>query len=138
MGKTVYLAGPIHGRTDSECKEWRSKAAAILGVHDIACIDPMSRDYRGTEDANAEELVARDKEWIEQCDVVLVNANVPSWGTAMECLYAVSFGKKVVAFATHSSAESLSPWLRCHCTAVFESLWAALDGIVFGSTGGMR
>lgn len=138
MAKKVYLAGPIHGRTDAECKDWRGKAAAILGVHDILCIDPMSRDYRGIEDSHAPELVAQDKKWIEQSNVVLANVNVPSWGTAMECLYAASIGKKVVAFATYSSAPFLSPWLRVHCTSVFDSLWSALDGIVFGETEGIR
>lgn len=137
MGKTVYLAGPINSRTDLECKVWRSTAAALLAVHDIVCINPMERDYRGREDAYAANIVAQDKEWIRDCTVVLLNANSPSWGTAMECFYAASIGKPVVSFATHSLATAISPWLRCH-SSVYDSLWSAIDGIVFGSVEGMR
>ena len=135
MRSKVYLAGPIHGRTDAQCKAWRTEAASILGVHDVQCMDPMEHDYRGIEDEFAEELVARDKEWIEECDVVLVNASEPSWGTAMEVLYAESVGSQVVAF---TDAESISPWLRVHATAIFGTLAQALEGILFGQSAGMR
>jgi nucleoside 2-deoxyribosyltransferase len=131
----IYLAGPIHGRLDVECKAWRSEAAGILGVHDIECVDPMRHDYRGVEEEAAEEIVVMDKDLLCECDMVLVNANEPSWGTAMEVFYANSIGKDVVAF---SNAESISPWLRVHATAIFGTLSQALSGILFGEAAGMR
>lgn len=135
MAKKVYLAGPIHGRTDIECKAWRNEAACILSVHDIECLDPMRHDYRGIEEGAAEELVAEDERMIDDSDVVLVNANEPSWGTAMEVFYAKNLGRDVIAFTNDAS---ISPWLRVHTTAIFSSLADALGGIVFGDTKGMR
>ena len=134
----IYLAGPIHGHTDEQCKAWRHSARASLECVGHEIVDPMDRDYRGVEDENAENLVAEDKEAIESSDAVLVNANAPSWGTAMEVMYATSFGKQVVAFATHASSPTISPWLRCHTHAIYESLNAALCGIATGSCAGMR
>ena len=56
----------------------------------------------------------------------------------MEVLYAVQLGKTVVAFATHGNAPSVSPWLRCHTTAIYESLSSAIAGITNHSITGMR
>jgi nucleoside 2-deoxyribosyltransferase len=133
--KKVYLAGPIHGRSDIECKAWRNEAAAILGIHDISCLDPMQHDYRGLEDESAEQLVEEDERMIDEADVVLVNANEPSWGTAMEVFYAKNLGKEVVAF---TNAETVSPWLRVHTTVIFGTLAQALGGIVLRDVAGMR
>jgi nucleoside 2-deoxyribosyltransferase len=121
--------------TDIECKPWRTQAASLLCVHDVEVVDPMARDFRGREDEVADELVDADKEEIEQCDVLLVNANQPGWGTAMEVFYAKSLGKQVIAF---SNAESISPWLRCHAWAIFGTLDEAIAGIVLGECAGMR
>ena len=131
----VYLAGPIHGMADVECKAWRTEAAALLAVHDVEVIDPMTRDFRGREDEVADELVDADKDAIEQCSVLLVNANQPSLGTAMEVFFAKSIGKQVIAF---TNADSISPWLRCHTWAIFGTLHEAIAGIVLGECAGMR
>lgn len=131
----VYLAGPIHGMTDLECKAWRTEATALLAVHDVETIDPMLRDFRGAEEEFADELVEADKEDIEQSDVVLVNANHPGWGTAMEVFYAKSLGKQVISF---TNADSISPWLRCHTCGIFGTLHEAIAGIVLGECSGMR
>lgn len=135
MPRTVYLAGPIHGMTDLECKHWRNEATALLGIHDVDVLDPMARDFRGREDEVADEIVEADKHDIEHCAVVLVNASQAGWGTAMEVFYANSLGKQVIAF---TDAESISPWLRCHTSAIFGTLHEAIAGIVLGECAGMR
>lgn len=136
--KKVYLAGPINGKSDDECMGWRNAAANTLRSFGHEVLDPMSRDYRGKEDVNAEDIVCWDKEQIESCDIVLVNANAPSWGTAMELVYGISFGKHVVAFATHTNSPRISPWLRCHTHEIYQSLSHALSSITQGSSAGLR
>ena len=131
----IYLAGPIYGRTDAECREWRLHPKSLLEVAGCEVSDPMQRDYRGSEDEHAEQIVADDKEAIELCDTLLANASVPSWGTAMEVIYGSMFGKQIVAF---SHAKEISPWLRCHTHAIFQTLEQAVAGIVSSSTKGMR
>ena len=122
----IYLAGPIFGCADSECRDWRATVRGILADyvrhwdHDV--IDPMDRDYRGREDEPgiAREVVEGDKDDIRRCDVVLVYYDHPSVGTSMEVFYAHSIGKRVVVF--NVTGGRLSPWLRHHATRVCATL----------------
>jgi nucleoside 2-deoxyribosyltransferase len=117
----VYLAGPINGCSDEECVYWRERAKTMLPEHE--CIDPMRRDYRGTETNAYVRLVHQDKEDIDRCDVLLVHYTRPSVGTAMEILYAWERNKFVIL--VHTTGQPLSPWLLYHKHSQFDTLEAA-------------
>lgn len=108
---TTYLCGGINGLSDDQCRDWREVAKSLLKTETL---DPMRRDYRGKEDESVNEIVQGDIRDIEQSDFILVNATRPSWGTAMEIVYAWQ-GRPVVAFVGDAS---VSPWLRYHCEIV--------------------
>lgn len=120
----IYLAGPIFGRDDSEALDWRREVTAELGP--ALVIDPMRRDYRGREWLH-DEIVALDKADIASASVVLAMATAPSWGTAMEVLFAWERRIPVVAIASWP----VSPWLVHHAAVVVDNLeeavTAALD-----------
>lgn len=125
----VYLCGGINGLSDGECNDWRSEAKATLHAE---AIDPMRRDYRGQEDESVDAIVLGDLHDIRQCDAILVNATRPSWGTAMELVYAHQQGtrkrpgvggKLIVAFV---GGARVSPWLRFHSSHVVETLAEAV------------
>ena len=78
-------------------------------------LDPMRRDYRGKEDESVNEIVQGDLDDIRASFFVLVNATRPSWGTAMEIVYAQQFSKYIVSFVGESR---VSPWLRFHSTQI--------------------
>jgi nucleoside 2-deoxyribosyltransferase len=118
----VYLCGGINGLTNDQCKNWRSIAKKQL-KH--TTIDPMRRDYRGTEDEHVRDIVEGDVEDIAKSTVVLANATRPSWGTAMEIYVAYQQGKCVVVVAS----PPISPWLRYHATHIFPSLEQAIKVI---------
>ena len=123
---SVYLAGPINGCTDEESKGWRAEARRMLEpMFDI--IDPMDFDCRGREDLLAVEIVHNDIYRIGMADVVLVNATRPSWGTAMEMVYANQAEKVVVAF---TGDGKVSPWVRRHANECFQTLWQACFGLI--------
>lgn len=118
----VYLAGPIFGKSDADCTAWRAEARRLLNAR---VLDPMARDYRGREDQNVAEIVECDLEDIRKSDVVLVNAlHGPSWGTAMEIVYAYTNynERKRIVVVAH---PPVSPWLRHHSTAVVPSVEVA-------------
>lgn len=119
----VYLAGPIFGQTDTLCRDWRRVATAALTSAGHEVLDPMRRDYRGNESENVTAIVEGDVRDIETSDAVLVMATAPSWGTAMEIVYAYTFGKRIVAVV---GGGAVSPWLRYHATTTVETLQ---DGI---------
>lgn len=117
-----YLAGAINGMSDTEANGWRTDAK-ILMPH-IEWLDPMSRDYRGKEAENVEAIVQGDLADIAASDVILVYAVRPSWGTAMEVVYAHQMEKIIVVVC-----ERPSPWLRFHATHCLPSLGQAAQFI---------
>ena len=123
----VYLCGPINGRTDVECNDWRAYAKQHLKANTL---DPMRRDYRGRElgPGIADEIVAGDLEDVKACDVVLANCPKPSWGTAMEIRMAkAEYGKTVVVVLPEGTIPS--PWLIHHSDVIVTSVWAAVSWI---------
>lgn len=116
--KIVYLCGPINGRADADCNDWRSKAKLLL--EDLQTLDPMRHDYRSNEEARYLEIIENDKADIDASDALLVYFDKPSFGTAMEIYYAADQGKRVVA--VNASENPTSPWVTGHAYSVFESL----------------
>ena len=121
MPKLFYLAGPINACTDEEANKWRDECKSNLG-HAFEFLDPMARDYRGSESQNAAAIVEGDLRDISSVNAIIVNAERPSWGTAMELSYAYYVAKKPI-YAVCSS-DKPSPWLAYH-TTLFKT-WAEL------------
>lgn len=117
----VYLCGGINGLSDQECLDWRDTAKAMISGETL---DPMRRDYRGTENNFVDQIVKGDLEDIEDCSAVLVNATRPSWGTAMEIVYAHQKGKLVSVFVGNSK---VSPWLTYHVSHVAKTIDEAVE-----------
>jgi nucleoside 2-deoxyribosyltransferase len=121
----IYLCGPINGRTDADCMDWRATAKSWLA----ATKDPMDRDYRGRElePGIAAEIVENDKADIRGCRGVLVFFDKPSVGTAMEVLFAYDHG--IPVHVVNASDKPLSPWLIYHATTIHQTLEAACAAV---------
>lgn len=114
----VYLGGPINGCTDEEATGWREGVKTILTDAGHAWADPMDRDYRGRElePGIAAAIVDGDKQDIDGCDVLLMNAPKPSYGTAMEIYYGWERGKRVIVVLPDAAVPS--PWVIHHAAAI--------------------
>ena len=109
MNPTVYLAGPIAGRSYDGATTWRDNAVRLLAAHGIDGLSPMrAKEYlRGVErdtgfSATCDEyghfpmsspraIMTRDRFDATRCDVLLVNllgAERISVGTVMEIAWA--------------------------------------------------
>ena len=121
----IYLCGPINGRSDDDCIEWRQYAKGQLAN----ICDPMDRDYRGreVEPGIAAEIVENDKKDIRSCDALLVYYDKPSVGTSMEILFAYNLTKRVVL--VDKTDKPLSPWLLYHCPEIYKSLDDAIKAL---------
>lgn len=124
---TVYLAGAINGKDDDEVFGWRREAASYLAGY-FNVLDPTVRDYRGKEAENVNDIVFGDLQDIRRSQSVLVRAETPSWGTAMELVYAKEFGCIVVGFG---AGLRPSPWLTFHCDTLCSTLRVALEHLVY-------
>ena len=113
--RKIYLCGGIKDLSTAEASEWRQKA--IKALPEFHCLNPMRRNFRDCEFQSQNEIVQLDKNDIVDCDILLVNATKPSWGTAMEVLFGFQKYKIIVAF-TGQEYKDISPWLAFHSTRV--------------------
>jgi nucleoside 2-deoxyribosyltransferase len=123
--KTIYLCGPINGRTTEDATNWRELAKTLWAGE---CLDPMRRDYRGRElePGIAAEIVAGDIEDIQASHGVLVFFDKPSVGTSMEVFYAKHvLGKPVVVI--DAGDKPLSPWLIHHSDIQVRDMASAIE-----------
>jgi len=126
--KKIYLSGPIMDETHTAALTWREEARKKLG-REFILLDPMRRNFKDREVDSANEIVEFDLQDVRDADIVLVNYNKPSIGTAMEVFYAAhNLGKFIVAFSPFTF-QNCSPWMVKYCTKILPSLEAAIDYI---------
>jgi len=119
---TLYLCGPINGRTDADAKDWREFVKAHWPGH---WVDPMARDYRGREmePGIANEIVNGDLIDISRSDAMIVMFDKPSVGTSMEIFYAHhTLRRPIFLIDAQPEPKPLSPWLVFHVTKTFATL----------------
>ncbi|QJD54350.1 nucleoside deoxyribosyltransferase [Aminobacter phage Erebus] len=117
----IYLAGPITGSANA--KGWREAATDRLLGLGFEVINPMLIEASTMDD---HEVVKLDFRAVLKSSALLVDARRPSWGTAMEVLFAFQTNIPVIAWGVEDPAAA-SPWLRHH--AYFTT--ATLDGALF-------
>jgi nucleoside 2-deoxyribosyltransferase len=128
LRKKIYLSGPIMDETHDAAKTWRELAKQRLCDHFIL-LDPMRRNFKDREVDSANEIVEFDLQDVRDADIILVNYNKPSIGTAMEVFYAAhDLGKFIVAFSPYSFKDC-SPWMVKYCTKILPDLESSLDYI---------
>jgi len=126
--KKIYLSGPIMDEHQGAARQWRVAAKRLLGDK-FFLLDPMRRDFKDREVDSANEIVRFDLQDVEDADILLVNYNKPSIGTAMEVFHAThNLGKFVVAFSPFEFRDC-SPWMVKYCTKILPSLEDACDYI---------
>jgi nucleoside 2-deoxyribosyltransferase len=124
MKKTIYLSGPIMDEHEGHARAWREQAKKLLG-HDFALLDPMRRNFKDREVDSANEIVEFDLQDVRDADIILVNYNKASIGTAMEIFYASHDLKKFVVGFSPFTFKDCSPWMVRFCTKILPDLESA-------------
>lgn len=126
--RKIYLCGPIMDEVDGVAREWRETAKGKLS-NDFVVLDPMRRNFKDREVDSANEIVEFDLQDVREADILLVNYNRPSIGTAMEVFYAShELGRFIVAFSPFPFKEC-NPWMVKFCTKILPSLDVAASYI---------
>lgn len=127
--KAIYLSGPIMDEHEGAARAWREDAKRLLSKH-FRLLDPMRRKFVDRQVDSANEIVEFDLQDVRDADIVLVNYNKASIGTAMEVFYAAhDQGKFVVSFSPFSF-ENCSPWMVRYSTKILPGLEAACEYII--------
>lgn len=121
--KKVYLCGGIEDIPIEQARSWRSKVKQTLGEH--RCLDPMR-----IKQTRSDRIVQENKKDINTASILIVNATTPSWGTAMEILYAYDRDKMIVAYIGKSVEEYKNPWMLYHCTKITNTIEEAMVYII--------
>ena len=115
--KKIALEGGINKLSDAQAKDWRQQAIAELG--DLFTFhNPMDFDCRGREEELRAQLVRFDEVGMASSDFALVNAETPSWGTAMAIQYLHALHRPIFAVC---SSDRPSPWLVDRSTIIFKN-----------------
>lgn len=117
--KRVYLAGAIFGLADRG-QGWREVVIENLPLG----WEAVNPNLIEIDKVDPHELIAGDYATILSCRAVLVRADKPSWGTAMELAFARQHGIPVVAWDV---PETCSPWLLGHVRYICPSVGHALE-----------
>lgn len=119
--KTIYLSGPIMDEHEGAAREWRNTAKGLL-KDSFRILDPMRRKFVDRQVDSANEIVEFDLQDVRDADIILVNYNKASIGTAMEIFYAAhDQGKFVITFSPFSFRDC-SPWIVRFSTKILPSL----------------
>lgn len=90
------------------------------------CLDPYKIEVGCGTPA---KIVAADYQAILSSDYVLAYVGEPSWGTAMELMFAANMKIPVICWGAADGRE-LSPWLRYCAMLFFGSLEHATDHVL--------
>lgn len=106
---------------EGAAREWRNEAKALL-KDSFRILDPMRRKFVDRQVDSANEIVEFDLQDVRDADIILVNYNKASIGTAMEIFYAAhDQGKFVITFSPFSFRDC-SPWIVRFSTKILPSL----------------
>ena len=129
---TCYLAGQMTGIDFDSSNVWRETAKEWLESREcnyiVKVINP--NDYYNfiTQTyIDNKEIIRFDLHKVRTSDLILVNLNGFSLGTAMELQHAID--NKIPILGYKDDGEILHPWLEYTCDRVFNSLAGALEYI---------
>lgn len=152
MRQSVYLSGPISGRTFADATGWREDAATLLTGAGFRVLDPMrGKSFLSTQKVIEREvyesvhnpilsdkaLVNRDYADVMSSDIVLANlhgATAVSIGTTCEVALAHYLHKLVVLVIEPGNVHD-HPFIR-EAGITFNGLSGALDYILSCGHGG--
>lgn len=141
MKRTVYLAGPILGRTAAEANNWRAAFSTelvrygIVGVSPLRC-EPLIGDrydlnYPDPRFGTPRAISSKNRLDVKMCDMTL--AYMPhdyplSKGTLGELFWADAYEKPTI-LVTKDKSLSEHPVIQAASDWILESLDDALDVI---------
>ena len=124
---TCYMAGAMQNLSHEEMNNWREEATYYLEKHNIKTINPVDYyNFQMEKNFTDKECMLFDLTAVKHSDLILVNLNYDSIGTAIELYDNFKSGRPVIGFGAH---ENLHPWMRECCFKICDTLTDAVDYI---------
>jgi nucleoside 2-deoxyribosyltransferase len=142
---TVYLGGPMTGKTLREAMEWREHTTATLVTHGLRVLsplrgktsslpmdEPLSASQSRRASLKDEALLGRDRNDLAEADIGLFNllgAEVASIGTVGEIILAHEFRKFSIVIMEKGSIHD-HPFIRAAASVVVRSLEDGIECVL--------
>ncbi|HJS83558.1 MAG TPA: hypothetical protein VJ742_12065 [Nitrososphaera sp.] len=128
MDRKVFLSGGIEGCEDRGLA-WRLKAQTLLEKHGFVVESPLIIAPNMESPFNeVNEIVHRDLYLLRQCDMILVEYNIPNRcyiGTDVEMVKAHELGMPIIVWSNEQYRNRV--YLRYLATAILPTLEDAVD-----------
>lgn len=109
----IYFAGSIRGgRDDQEIYKNIIEVLQNFGEVLTEHVGKKEVNSEGEPGLGDEEIYERDKEWINEADVIVAEVTTPSLGVGYEIGYAESLQKKVICLWREVEGKRVSAMLR--------------------------
>lgn len=124
----IYLAGQMSGISFEDSDAWRKDVKHYFNAYKhhydklLTIINP--NDYYSFKEKRHEtekEIIRFDLNMVRTSDLILVNLNGNSIGTAMELMLAHELHKPIIGYKDDD--KELHPWLEHVCDRVFKNLY---------------
>ena len=143
---TVYLSGPMTGKTLEEASAWRDHATAVLASHGLRVLSPMrgktmslpkgeplkpGASYKRAS-IRDEALFCRDRSDVKEADIVLCNlegASAVSIGSVCEIIWANEFRRFLIVVLPKDGVHDHA-FVRTAASVVVRSLDEALECVL--------
>ena len=127
-----YLAGSMSGMTFEASNHWRTLSKYLLEQiecdYKVRVVNPNTYYNFISKRYDSEEEIRRfDIRKVEQSDLIFVNLNGKSIGTAMELQHAFDLNIPIIGYK--DDEEELHPWLQCVCDKIFDDIPTAVNYI---------
>lgn len=126
---TIYLGGAMQGLTYKEMNDWREQVSLYFNRCNIniKTINPVDfYNFEIDRNFTDKECMLFDLTAVKKSDLLLVNLNHDSIGTAIEMYEAYKSGIPVVGFNAH---DNLHPWMKECCYKICNNLENAIEYI---------
>ncbi len=96
----IYFACSITGGREFETVYQQLVSALLADGHELPTAHLAESNVMHMEQIiGADEVYARDIQWIRGCDVLIAEVSVPSHGVGYEIAYALNLGKPVLCLS---------------------------------------
>ena len=128
----IYLAGKISGISFEESNNWRLVAKDALenieSNKKVVAINPNDYyNFMNIKHLTEKEILRYDLNRVRTSNLILVNLNGDSIGTAMELQHAYDNNIPIIGYC--DDKKKLHPWLDYVCDRVCENIFDTLDYI---------
>lgn len=108
----IYFAGSIKGGRDNqkqyfEIIKYLKKYGVVLTEH-IGNYETNIKNEIRLSNKEDEHVYLRDKNWLDESDIIIAEVSIPSLGVGYEIGYALANNKKVICLYNENSEKELS------------------------------